>query len=66
MIFRLRNGEEIGMGRGGERLVLRLVNVVLVGIVLRSLFATLHSTLSMRMERKTVPPDSLSTGNSWA
>ena len=66
MGFCLRDGEEIGMGLGGERLVPRLVNMVLVRILISSLFATLGSTLSMRMERKSVPPDSLTSGNSWA
>lgn len=66
MGFCLRDGEEIGMGLGGERLVPRLVNMVLVRILISSLFATSGSTLSMRMERKAVPPDLLSSGNSWA
>lgn len=66
MGFCLRDGEEIGMGLGGERLVPRLVNMVLVRILISSLFATSGSTLSMRMERKAVPSDSLSSGNSWA
>ena len=66
MGFCLRDGEEIGMGLGREKLVPRLVNMVLVRILIGRLFATLGSTLSMRMERKAVPPDSLSSGNSWA